>query len=216
MNYFGDVSGDFRGLLNGHCEVVVVAIVCGDQISAKRCPKKTVRQVDDIPEAKWNDLRATQKRRFFECFADQDHVEFGYGKFTLDQLKTMDDYHHLYQDTLNPKWDLVLTGYAYGEILFELDALDDRHQPIFDFDRVDSEPQCRAVKAHIEKFVDGVSVYFESSRKNHGIQAADCIAGGIAEDFKRDTGWLDYLDSELVTNCNHASLAQLENDLTDL
>lgn len=216
MNYYGDVSGDFRGLLHDYCPVVVVAVVRGDQISAKRCAKRTVRRVKHISEAKWNDLLDVQKRRFFECFAEQDNIAFGYAKFTKSQLHSMDAYHHLYQDTLNPKWDLALTGYAYGEILFEMGALEDRRDPIFDFDRVDSEPQCRAVKSHVANFVENADVYFDESRQNHGIQAADCLAGGIAEDHKRGTDWLDMLDMESITNSNHASIIQLENDLTSL
>lgn len=39
----------------------------------------------------------------------------------------------------------------------------------------------------------------EGSRQSHGIQATDCLAGAIAEDYKRGTNWLDYLLDRDVT-----------------
>lgn len=216
MDYFGDVSGDLRGLLNGDSEVVVVGIVGGDRISCGRCAKKAVRRVDDIQEAKWNDLTDVQKRRLFECFAEQDRLEFGYVIYDRQRLHSMDEYHYLYQNvSFPPDWDLALTGYAYGELLFEMDVTDDQRST-FTFDRVASKAQSKAVKNHVEEYVPATNVFIEGSQQSSGIQAADCLAGGVAEDMKRDTDWLDYLDGADVTTASYTSLMKLETRLGEL
>lgn len=215
MDYFGDESGQFKGVLNGDSEVCVIGVVAGTKIDCMRCPKRTVRRVDDIPEAKWNDLMDYQKRRLFECFAEQDHLQYGYALFNRDKLHSMENYHLLYDDVeFPPSWDLALSGYAYGEILFEMDVLDD-NRASFEFDRISSQKQCDAVKNHILHFVDLQNVYYSGSRESGGIQAADCLAGAVAEDYKKDTDWLDYLEGDDVVKCSSASLIQLENRLTE-
>lgn len=192
----------------------MVAVVAGDHIACAQCPKRAVRRISDISEAKWNTLLETQKRRLFECFADNEHLSFGYALFTRDQLHTLENYHLLYQDVnLSPAWDLALEGYAYGEILFEMGAREE-HRCIFTFDRIASKKQSEAVAQHVRHFVPDTKVFIEGSRQNAGIQAADCLAGAVAEDFKRDTNWLDYLSDHDLVECSPASLVQLENDLT--
>ena len=215
MDYFGDESGQFKGVLNGDCEVCVIGVVAGTKIDCMRCPKRTVRRIDDIPEAKWNDLMDHQKRRLFECFAEQDQLEFGYALFDRDKLHSMENYHLLYNDVeFPPSWDLALSGYAYGEVLFEMGVLDDMRAS-FEFDRISSQKQCDAVKNHVLHFVDLQNVYYNGSRQSGGIQAADCLAGAVAEDYKKDTNWLDHLDGDDVVECSSASLIQLENRLTE-
>jgi len=214
MDYFGDESGHLKGVLQGDCEVCVIGIVGGDRVSCASCPKKTVRNIDDIPEARWNDLMDHQKRRLFECFADNDYLEFGYAVFDRDRLHTMDNYHYLYDDVcLPPAWDLALAGYAYGEILYEMDA-DQEQIATFTFDRISSKKQSEKVAAHFETFVPGVDPFIKGSRQSPGIQAADCLAGAVAEDIKSDTEWLDYLDDDLITKATYTSLAKLEHDIS--
>lgn len=210
MNYYGDVSGHFRGLLNGECPVVAVGVIQGLQHSAYRCPKKTVRHVSDIKEAKWNDMTDVQKRRLFECFAGQDDIQFGYATFTRDQLHTVDNYHLIYQGLRGElDWDLALTGFAYGEVLFEFGAPDEQ-RVVFEFDRIASKPQTRLVGEHVETFVDSANWFGTHSEDNPGIQAADCLAGAVTEDYKFDTNWLDYLADEDCYEVSAASLIQLE------
>lgn len=215
MDYYGDESGHLKGVLQGDCEVCVIAVVSGDRISCARCAKRTVRRIDDIPEAKWNDLLDHQKRRLFQCLAEQDNVEFGYVKFTRESLHSMEQYHRLYQDvSFPPAWDLALAGYAYGEVLFEMGAPDDRRQPNLTFDRISSKKQSEALADHVRKFVPNVNPFISGSRQSPGVQTADCLAGGIAEDHKKGTDWLGYLEDQRVVECNNTSLIQLENDLT--
>lgn len=212
MDYYGDASGHLRGLLNGACDVYVAAVVAGDRISCGRCPKQAVRRIDDIPEAKWSDLLEVQKRRLFECFAENEHIKFGYALFTRDQLQRLKLSHLLYEGVnLPPAWDLALEGYAYGEILFEMDAKEDRRPPNFTFDRVASKAQSEDVSDHVEHFVEDIRPFIKGSRKSPGIQAADCFAGAVAEDYKSGSDWLNLLDGQEVIECSSISLLQLEH-----
>lgn len=215
MEAYGDVSGHFRGLLNGSCEVVVVGVAVGDELLAGSCPKKTVRRVDDIPEAKWHSLTDVQKRRFIDCVAEQDRLEFGYATFTRDSLNTLKNHYLLHQNvSFPPDWDLALTGYAYGEVLYEYGAKDESVAAFF-LDRVASRSQGEAVCNHVKKFVPNINPFLKGSRESSGIQAADCIAGAIAEDSKNGTNWMGAIDSSRLKNCGSAALVQLENDLDD-
>lgn len=214
MDCFGDVSGHFRSLIKHNCEVVVVGVVMGDKVAAASCPNKTVRNVQDIREAKWNDLTDVQKRRIFDCFSENDILDFGYALFTPDHLNTIEYNYLLHQDvSFPPSWDLALTGYAYGEILFEYGAPDER-RVLFYLDQVASTPQTEAVIDHVTDYVNLTKPFICKSENVGGVQAADCFAGAVAEDYKRDTSWLDSLDSSRITEVTNSSLAKLEYDLS--
>lgn len=213
MEAFGDVSGHFRGLIQYEVDVVVVGVVFGDRIAAGRCPKRAVRDVTDIPEAKWNDLNDVQKRRLMECFEENDVLEFGYGLFTADHLHTLKNHYLLHQKvSFPPDWDIALTGYVYGDLLFEHGAADARRAR-FTFDRLASKAQAKAVGRHVKTFVPDADPVVAGSRQSPGIQAADCFAGAVAEDYKSDTEWLEYIDEERITRTSNTALAHLEHDL---
>jgi len=213
MDYFGDESGHLKGVLLGDCDVCVIAVVAGDRVSCSRCPKKAVRNVDDIPEAKWHDLLDKQKRRLLQCFAETDHLEYGYVKFEREQLHSIDNYHLLHQDvSLPPSWDLALAGYAYGEILYEM-GVPEENMTTFTFDRISSKKQSEKVANHFQDYVSDVNTFIRGSRESKGIQAADCFAGAVADDLRHGTDWLDYLDQDRITTCTYSSLAKLEGDL---
>jgi len=215
MDAFGDVSGTFRGLITHHCPVVVVGVVIGDRIAASRCPKNTIRNVQDVQEAKWRNMTEVQKRRMIDCFADNDHLEFGYAVFTADDLHELACHYLLHQGVdFPPAWDIALTGYAYGEILFEYGAREER-RVVFETDRMASKPQWDSMINHVERFVPSVSSYVKGSQENPAVQAADCLAGATAEDHKRNTDWLSEIADDRIVNCSQLSLIQLENDLTD-
>lgn len=215
MQYFGDVSGHLKGVLQGDCEVCVAAVVAGSRMDCYRCPKRTVRRITDIDEAKWTQLDEVQKRRFFTCLGEEDDLQFGYVVIDRQALHSMEHYHYLYQDvTLPPDWDLALEGYAYGEILFEMGAPDDPRGQ-FTFDRISSQAQTQSVAEHVTEFVPETEVTYDGSRQCSGIQTADCLAGGIVEEIRDDDAdWLDaHLNTADVAECNDSSLIQLENDL---
>lgn len=217
MDYFGDVSGHLHGLLHGDCDACVFGVVGGDRIAAGRCPKQAIRRADDIPEARWNDMPEVQKRRFFDCLIDQqDMLTYGYAVIRQEHLETLDKYHLLYQDVeFDIDWDLAFTGYVYGEILFEMNAQEDR-RPTFTFDRVASKKQCEQVVEHLQEFISNVKPFYAGSRQEYGIQTADCLAGAIAEDERKGTNWREQLDDgNVVENAKSTALIQLENSLVN-
>lgn len=215
MDYFGDESGHLKGVLQGDCDVCVVGVVGGVKYKCMRCPKRAVDRVDDLEEARWTDMFDTQKRRFLECIADLD-LEFGYVAFDQDKLHTMDNYHYLYQDvSFPPAWDLVLAGYAYGEVLYEMGAPDE-HRAIFTVDRISSRKQTEKMIDHVCDFVPGVNPFIAGSKGSKGVQAADCLSGAIAEDMRKGTEWRSYLDDLTMIECTATSLAKLETDLSEL
>lgn len=217
MDAFGDVSGTFRNLLNSdsECEVVAVAVVIGDKIAAARCPKQTVRNITDVDEAKWTELMDHQKRRVIECLADNEHLRFGYVTFTFDQLDSLKYSYLLFQNVeFPPAWDIVLTGYAYGEILFKADA-ESEHQVVFHPDRMASVPQTKTLREYVETFVSVDHMYIERSHDAHGIQAADCIAGAIRETHIGRYDWLDYFNTDELIEASPTALIQLESELDD-
>lgn len=215
MDYFGDASGHLKGLLTGNCDIYVAAVVGGDKMACRRCPKRAVRRVDDLEEAKWKDLLDKQKRRLIECFADNDYLEFGYAAFTRKQLQSLQLSHLLYQDAeFPPAWDLALEGWAYGEILFEMDAPEEQRMT-FTFDRVASQPQSEAVSEHVEDFIATIDPYMVESKGSKAVQAADCLAGAVAEDKTSDANWLDSINDDRIVECSASALVQLEAQLSE-
>lgn len=193
MPYYGDISGSFRGLLNGDCETCVVAIVAGSSIDCQRCPKRSVRRVQDLSEARWNELKYVEKRRFFDCLNDErDAFRLGYGSFTQDQLHSIKNYHRLYQGDAPSGWDILLKAFAYTEVLMELAT--DAKEVVFYPDQFASTPQQEQLETAIEDRLEYVSATTASSKRKTGIQTADCLAGGIREQLDGGEPWLDYLD----------------------
>ncbi|UIP00326.1 hypothetical protein Hbl1158_02855 [Halobaculum sp. CBA1158] len=145
--------------------------------------------------------------------SDNDHLQFGYAKFERGQLLSLNLSHLLYENVdLPPYWNLALEGYAYGEVLHEMGAQNEARST-FTFDRVNSTNQSEAVKQHISDFVGDVDITYKGSRKEGGIQTADCFAGAVAEDLKRGTDWLSNISDSRITESSYSSLVQLEHRL---
>lgn len=211
MPYFGDVSGDLRGLLQDHCKRCVVAVVGGSRTDCYRCPKRSVRNVTDIPEARWNDLTYVQKRRLFECFEEyQDDLAFGIAVFTKNQLQSIENYHLLYTDEgVPPNWDIALQAFAYFELVTELWA--DRAIVDLTFDRVASQQQSEQLASYIMDLNDRIVASAVSSRQSAGVQAADCVAGAVNEQLSGGEPWLEYIGGrESIVDRNFWALMQLE------
>lgn len=218
MEYYGDISGDFRNLLREYCDVVVIGVVKGSEPDCYRCAKRAVRRVGNMNEARWNDLPSwTEKRRFFECFDENcPPLEFGYASFTREDFHSLENYHHLYQDVVfPPAWDLSIRAHAYTEILMEMGGVDER--ATLHFDRFKSNNQSDEIASKIEEILPQVDANYHSSQQKLGIQSADCLAGGIAEMELGGEPWLDYISEKgSVTDCKHWAVIQLENDLADV
>lgn len=211
MKYFGDASGHLRNLLHGECEVYVAGVVGGDPNDCLRCPKRAVRRVSDIDEARWADLQDVQKRRLFDCFVESD-ISFGYVKITAQQLQQLEHSYLLYQNvSFPPDWDLAVEAHAYAEILRRLTSID-RETFEFVFDRIIANKQSNAVANQIEQIVGDVSASFISSHSSHGVQAADCFAGAVAEDHKSDTARIEQVDQDTAVP-SQSVLSRLEERL---
>ena len=105
-----------------------------------------------------------------------------------------------------------MTGWTYGEILFELESTCDNRLE-FTFDHVASKSQFAEIAEHINKYVDLTKVNFSSSHQEYGIQAADCFAGAIAEDFKHGTNWREQIGVDRICESSYSSLTILQNAL---
>lgn len=212
---YGDESGQLRNLLSGHCERFVIAAISGDTEDCMRCPKRTLRQCSSgSKEAKWRDLDEVGKRRMISCLSDQD-ISVGYVAFTIDCLRSLDRSDRLYNPQNSPfddDWDLCVMGFSYHEILTELLPSPDAPARLkFDRFRSGTDSNPIAQRATIDR--PQWEAIDKTSESVKGIQAADCIAGAIAEDLCSETHWTDMLDVER-TNCTDATLEYVEHCLT--
>lgn len=216
MAYFGDVSGHFRGLLNGHCDVCVVAVVAGDPLNCQRCPKRTMRRVSGQDQARWNELKEVEKRRFFQCLNKEGpSLSIGFGTYKQEQLNSLQSSHMLYLDDRATDWDIALKALSYTEVLMEMT---EGSQSIdFTADQFASTPQRQTLVDMIENRLNYVSASTASAKQKVGIQTADCVAGGIREQCEGGEPWMDYLDdTKIIPNINHWSLAALQHYLSDM
>lgn len=196
MKIYGDESGHLRSLLNGQCDIFVLATVAGDEYDCGSCPKRAVRRITDLEEAKWNDMSENQKRRTIDCFSETDQeLRFAYITLTLEDIQDLSNSYLIHQErAFDIDWDLAVIGHAYAQLLADFSGA---INPDFIFDRLFKQKQSDQIATVIEQNCTGVGVSHQSSHQVRGIQAADCIAGAISEtcQFKHD--WLGHLDAEI-------------------
>ncbi len=198
MYAFGDESGHPSDPIKGR-EPFCVAVVAGEEEDCIRCPKRAVRRVSDIDEAKWNDLTDTQKRRVIDCFREhRDSLLLGYGIIQHSELMAMRR-HRFYDDSLfdGRPTDMCIQGIAYSVVLQELD-FEDRPGNRFVFDRIHSSKQAEHVKEQVQNRFTKTKITFKESRTTKGIQAADCLAGAAIEPERGGRDWLDSLEDDTV------------------
>ena len=210
MEFYGDESGHLRSLLEGDEDLFVLAVAAGDPECCMRCPKRAVRNVSNIEEAKWSDLTDTQRRRMIDCLAKcEPDLSFGYVAIELEDLHRLKNHHRLYQDDLRYDWDLCVIGDCYAELVRDLAG--DRNGYSFIFDRMISKRKSNKVVEVIEETTRGLNVSYDNSRKTDGIQTADCFAGAVREDRLRKQNWLD--EFEEVNDSTESALATVEERL---
>jgi hypothetical protein len=210
VRYFGDASGDLRGLRDQNCQVYVVSVVRGEVHECRRCAKRTVQQVENVPEAKWNNLREVQKRRAFDILAESD-LDFGIAKITWVELHQLDDAYLLHEGRFRRDWDIALEARAYAEIVSMLGT--ESTQIDFTFDRVASASQSDDIVEWIKQINPQIFPDFTGSRQEHGIQTADCLAGAVAEDHKRGTTWVDKISDDRIAICDETVLSNFQLQL---
>lgn len=206
VRLFGDASGDLKSLLSGDEEIYVAGVVAGRVHDCRRCAKRAVEQVDDIPEAKWNDMSRKQKRRLFADLSDS-NLDLGIARVDMRGLIQIDDHYKIYNSRFELDWDLALEARAYAEIVSRLSCEQRAH---FVFDRVNSPSQSDRIVSRTEALLNDVTVSFEGSRQEKGIQTADCLAGAAAEDERHDTDWLNKLSDDRLVECGETVLSDFD------
>jgi len=211
MELYGDESGHLRSLLEGNDEIFVLAVVAGDRECCMRCPKRAVRNVTDIEEARWSDLTKTQRRRLVECLVEcEPELSFGYVAIEQSDLHDLEGHYLLYEDALKYDWDLCVIADSYTSLVGELV----RTEPaVFTFDRLISKKMSERVTEVMNQTISSLEIRHDDSRKTTGIQTADCFAGAVREDWLRGAGWLDNFED--VTDVTDSALATVEKRLLD-
>jgi hypothetical protein len=214
--YYGDISGDFRGLLNdSRCEFCIVVVAGGRSDDCIRCPKRTVRRIETLDEAHWSDLEPVEKRRFVDClFEICDEVHLGYALITERDIQRLPCSYRIYQNSVTPAWDIALRAFAYTEILFEW---------VEQYDSIQFYPDRFAAPTQRETLVDlttdiltEATVQTGSAKQRQGIQLADCIAGAIRDERLDNASWGQSV-TDLCTGPDkgNIALAQLEHWLDE-
>lgn len=216
MEFFGDESGHLNSLLDGNCDWFVLAVVGGDPLACGACPKRTVRNVSDAAEAKWNDLTEVQKRRMVDCLRDAaEDLRFCYVAIRKSDLVALDHHYLLFQDQLRHDWDLVVMAEAYASMLVEVAPEPNQGYP-FTFDRIFGKAQSDVITEVLDERLPSFETRHAGSRQVRGLQAADCLAGAVAESLRDDADWLSTLGQSDVTCATEYALIGVEKRLHEV
>lgn len=210
MELYGDESGHLRSLLDGEEDLFVLAVVAGNEECCMRCPKRAVRSVQNIEEARWSDLTDVQRRRLIDCLTDcEPDLSFGYVAIQRKDLLSLDRHYRLYEDDLQYAWDLCVIGDCYAELIGQL--VEDDAYSTFTFDRIFSKKMSNRIAEIIEETITNPSILHENSHKAIGIQTADCFAGAVREQLLEERTWLDRFQD--ITCATEFALAGVERRL---
>lgn len=210
MELYGDESGHLRSLLDGDEDLFVLAVVAGNAECCMRCPKRAVRNVTNIEEARWNDLTATQRRRLVDCLAEcEPDLSLGYVAIEQCDLRQLQGHYRLYEGDLKYDWDLCVIADCYASVVEEL--LQSEGNYTFTFDRLFSKKMSGRVVEAMHETTPELEICHDDSRKVAGIQTADCFAGAVREDRLREQNWLD--EFEEVSDATKFALATIEDRL---
>lgn len=211
MNVYGDESGHLRNLLNGQCDVFVLAIVAGNEHDCGGCPKRAVRRATDMAEAKWNEMSTNQKRRTLNCFDEADRdLYLGYVTVSREDIEELPHSYRIHQGrAFRIDWDLAVIAHGYARLLGDISKHADSELR-FTFDRLFKKKQSDEIAALIEEERPGTEISHGSSRQIRGIQAADCLAGAVSEMYRNDQNWFQHFETEL-----HCKTNELKRTLSD-
>ncbi|QCD64850.1 MULTISPECIES: DUF3800 domain-containing protein [Halomicrobium] len=163
-----------------------------------------------MDEAKWYDMKTVEKRRFMECLGENSPpLEFGYAVFELDDFTNLRSHYKLFQDvSFPPIWDIAIRGIAYTEILYELSGdTNIEFYPDQFRSGVQTDKLCEVIENRLKK----AEIECVSSEQVDGVQAADCLAGAVAEEQKGGTPWLEHTNAESqIAECSSWTLIELE------
>lgn len=166
----------------------------------------------DLDEAKWSDLTGYQKRRVVDCFAEQERdLSYGYIALSQSDLQQLDNAYLLHQDrAFDMDWDLSVIGHGYAHILRRM--IRDEEHIEFTFDRLFGKAQSDQVRRTINRSSLNMDIQHKSSHGTRGIQAADCVAGLVAETYRGGEDWMNNLH-ERTTDLSHNFIDILNDEL---
>jgi len=212
MDLYGDESGHLRSLLQGDDEIFVLAVVAGNREWCLRCPKRAVRRVTDIEEAKWSDLTLAQRRRLVDCLVEcEPTLSFGYVAIERSDLRQLRRHYRLYEDDLTYGWDLCVIADCYATLVEAL--LQGTGTHTFTFDRLFSKKMSAKVVEAMDEMPPELDIHHDDSRKVTGIQTADCLAGAVRDDWLGKQNWIDEFGT--VNDVTDSALATVEKRLLD-
>lgn len=218
MQYFGDGSGTLLEVLNGHEEVFSIAVVAGPPHAVGACPKKTVRKISMIDEAKWSSLQRVSRRRVLSCMAERNEtLKFSYLTLSQSDLTRIDEHYLLYDDdNLPADSDIYLKSILYSVLLDDLATASADSNTRFYFDRFASRPAWESLKSLLEERIPNIDHRHGDSKSKEGIQAADCVAGAARHDRMGESEWISKLPEAATTNVSEKAVAQIRQSLQEL
>lgn len=169
-----------------------------------------------MEEAKWSDMSENEKRRAIDCLNEKQRgLHFGYVALEEDDIQELSSSYLIYQDrAFEIDWDLAIIGRGYSQLLSALRSRTGS-KPRFTFDRLFGVAQSEQIADVVRKEHGELTIGHGSSRQVQGIQAADCLAGAIAETCEERHDWLDEFDAEIA--CRTTELTETLNEwLTDV
>lgn len=210
--YFGDESGNFRGLLSGNEHYFGVAVVKGEPEQCARCPKRAVRRASNVREARWADMTSVQRRRISDCIRSVGSLEAATVIVEPDDLRMLTNGFVLRQDSRGYDNDMIALACFYGAAIAEL-GITQESRPTFTFDRCISRSASDQVRDLLKENGFNGCINHRSSTEVRGIQLADCIIGAAVSDEFDDT---EYLKECPITDISQYGMAVLEKTLSEL
>ena len=204
MDYFGDESGNFPSVIEGEQSVFSVAVVSGDPVDTSRCSRRAVRDIRPLSEAKWRHLQDLHKRRYVDCLNDHSNdLRGAYAILTDSKIDSVSQSYRLYQaeEELGLRGDEFVIGALYSALLLHLEAAF-TNEATFTFDKYVGSSPSENICSVLEEKVD-LDIRFKQSTKSKSIQTADCVAGAVAEDHKKDTEWTEEFPDSISDQSNY-------------
>lgn len=209
--YFGDESGNFRGLLSGNEKYFGIGVVKGEATQCARCPKRAIRRASGVKEARWSDLTDVQRRRLVDCIHSLDGIDAAIAIIEPVDINHLTNSFVQQQDSFEYDNDMAILACLYGAAIAELGIVEEQ-RPHFTFDRCISQSASEQVCEILESKGFEGTIEHQSSTSVRGIQLADCIIGAATTDRYSGT---DYLDRLPVKNITEYGLTVVEKTLDE-
>jgi len=141
-------------------------------------------------------------------------LSFGYISLASGSLDSLDESYLLYQNRVfEIDWDAAIIGLGYATLLDEI-LPPSTQQHKLTFDRLFSKSVSENIADVVRDTNPDVDVAHATSHSTRGIQAADCVAGAVAERIRGEEKWFHELQPGLV-DVTGRLLSRVAAELTD-